>query len=325
MKILVTGAGGFIGSHLVESLLKTDHSVRAFVHYNGAGSWRFLEHFSRRTPPNLEVVLGDVGDARNVSVAVQGCDIVLHLAALIGIPYSYVAPESYVRTNVIGTLNILEACRHHTVRRVVVTSTSEVYGTAQFTPITEEHPLQGQSPYSATKIGADKLAESYYRSFDVPVVTLRPFNTFGPRQSSRAVIPTILSQALSGAEEIRLGSLDPKRDLTFVEDTARAFILAAEAPGIEGKTIHFGNGKAVTVGDLAGLCLKTVGSKARIVTEAARQRPDKSEVGLLLADPCKAKQLLHWSPQVSLEQGLERTADYIKQNLNLYRISQYTI
>jgi dTDP-glucose 4,6-dehydratase len=256
---------------------------------------------------------------------VDGCDGVLHLAALIGIPYSYHAPASYVATNVSGTLNILEACRAARVRRVIVTSTSEVYGTARYTPIDEQHSLQGQSPYSASKIAADKLAESYFCSFDLPVVTLRPFNTFGPRQSARAVIPTVLAQALNGFPEIRLGNLEPKRDLTFVEDTAQAFLLAVEAPGLEGEVIHFGQGQAVSVGELARRCLDAIGSQARIISVPERQRPEKSEVGLLLCDSSKARRVLNWTPRVSLDEGLRRTADYLRQHLAHYRPGQYVV
>ena len=325
MKYLVTGAGGFIGSHVVESLTEAGHEVRALAHYNSRGSWGHLDGSSATAHPKLEVRLGDVTDASMVRALVDGCDVVLHLAALIGIPYSYHAPASYVATNVSGTLNILEACRAARVRRVVVTSTSEVYGTARYTPIDEKHPLQGQSPYAASKIAADKLAESYFCSFDLPVVTLRPFNTFGPRQSARAVIPTVLTQALNGASEIRLGNLQPKRDLTFVEDTARAFLLAAEAPGIEGEVIHFGQGQAVSVGELAQRCLDAVGSKARIISVSERQRPEKSEVGLLLCDHAKARRVLSWTPQVSLDEGLRRTADYLRQHLRDYRHGQYVV
>ena len=325
MKYLVTGAGGFIGSHVVESLTKAGHEVRALAHYNSRGSWGHLDGSPATAHPKLEVRLGDVTDASMVRALVDGCDVVLHLAALIGIPYSYHAPASYVATTVSGTLNILEACRAARVRRVVVTSTSEVYGTARYTPIDEKHPLQGQSPYAASKIAADKLAESYFCSFDLPVVTLRPFNTFGPRQSARAVIPTVLTQALNGASEIRLGNLEPKRDLTFVEDTARAFLLAAEAPGIEGEVIHFGQGQAVSVGELAQRCLDAVGSKARIISVSERQRPEKSEVGLLLCDHAKARRVLSWTPQVSLDEGLRRTADYLRQHLRDYRHGQYVV
>lgn len=323
--ILITGAGGFIGSHVVQFLLEHGHTVWAFVHYNSLGQWGYLQAFASRPHDRLKVIAGNVADTRCVEEAVDGCDIVLHLAALIGIPYSYHAPESYVTTNIRGTLNVLEACRKLKIKRLVVTSTSEVYGTAIYTPIDEKHPLQGQSPYSATKIAADKMAEAYFRSFDLPVVTLRPFNTYGPRQSARAVIPTILAQALSGEEEIHLGSLKPKRDLTFVEDTARAFVLAAEAKGIEGETIHFGQGEAVSIGDLAQLCLEVAGSKARIVTQAQRRRPEKSEVGLLLCDASKAKRLLNWSPRILLKEGLSRTAEYIREHLSEYRTKEYVI
>ena len=325
MKITVTGSGGFIGSHVVEALLHEGYTVRALVHYNSLGRWGHLEAFASQPHARLQVIAGDVADARCIEKGVEGCDAVVHLAALIGIPYSYQAPESYITTNIRGTLNVLEACRKLKIRRLVVTSTSEVYGTAVYTPIDEKHPLQGQSPYSATKIGADKLAESYFRSFELPVVTLRPFNTYGPRQSARAVIPTILSQALSGAKKIHLGSLEPKRDLTFVEDTARGFLLAVEAEGIEGETIHFGQGEAISVGDLAQLCLKTVGSNAQIVVQKERMRPEKSEVGLLLCDASKAKRLLEWSPQIPLEEGLKLTADYVRQQLGEYRIKEYMI
>lgn len=325
LKILVTGAGGFIGSHVTELLLAQGHSVRALVRYNSRASIGFLEDISDHLVSGLDIHLGDVTDAFQVKDLVKDCDVVLHLAALIGIPYSYMAPSSYVNTNVSGTLNVLEACRSTSVRRVVVTSTSEVYGTAVYTPIDEFHPLQGQSPYSATKIAADKLAESYYRSFDLPVVVLRPFNTYGPRQSARAVIPTILSQALSGAETIELGALETKRDLTFVEDTARAFALAASVPGIEGQTIHFGSGQMISIGELAELCLETVGSKARIVSASQRMRPANSEVGVLLCEAKRARSLLRWTPETSLQEGLRRTAQYVERNLGRYRPSDYVL
>jgi NAD dependent epimerase/dehydratase len=325
MKFLVTGAGGFIGSHVVEALLAAGHEVRALAHYNSRGSWGHLDETDAPARERLDVRLGDVTDAAMVRELVDGCDVVLHLAALIGIPYSYRAPASYVATNVSGTLNVLEACRAARVRRVVITSTSEVYGTARYTPIDEKHPLQAQSPYSASKIAADKLAESYFRSFDLPVATLRPFNTFGPRQSARAVIPTVMAQALNGVPEIRLGNLEPKRDLTFVEDTAQAFLLAAEAPGVEGEVVHFGQGQAVGVGELAQRCLDAVGSKARIISVPERQRPEKSEVGLLLCDAAKARRVLHWTPRVTLDEGLCRTADYLRQHLVDYRHGQYVL
>jgi dTDP-glucose 4,6-dehydratase len=325
MTVLVTGAGGFIGSHLVERLLQSGRTVRALVRYNGRGSWGHLDPLKPSPPEKLEVRLGDVTDAGLVRDLVAECELVLHLAALIGIPYSYHAPASYLATNLGGTLNVLEACRHARVRRVVVTSTSEVYGTARYTPIDEAHPLQAQSPYAASKIAADKLAEAYFCSFDLPVVTLRPFNTFGPRQSARAVIPTVLTQALAGAQTIRLGNLDPKRDLTFVDDTVSAFLLAAEAPGIEGQVIHFGQGQAVSIGELARLCLRVVGSDAVLESEAQRQRPAKSEVELLMCNAARARALLGWQPQVTLEEGLRLTAEYLRRHGEQYRGMGYTL
>jgi len=325
MKALITGAGGFIGSHLVEAILREGHPVRALVRYNSQGSWGHLDALRADPPQGLQVHLGDITDAGFVRGLVAGCEVVCHLAALIGIPYSYHAPASYVSTNTVGTLNVLEACRASGVDRVIITSTSEVYGTARYAPIDEAHPLQGQSPYSASKIAADKLGESYFCSFDLPVVTLRPFNTYGPRQSARAIIPTVLSQALAGAREICLGNLEPRRDLTFVDDTVRAFVLALNAPGIEGQVIHFGQGAAVSIGGLAQQCLETVKSSARIVSVPDRMRPDKSEVGLLLCNPARAKELLGWEPQVSLAEGLRRTADYIRANLSGYDTGRYVV
>ncbi len=325
MQVLVTGAGGFIGSHLVEALLGAGYQVRALVRYNGRGDWGHLQTLAASSRANLEVVLGDVTDAFLMRRLVDGCEVVFHLAALIGIPYSYHAPASYLNTNTQGTLNVLEACRVVGVRRVIVTSTSEVYGTARYTPIDEAHPLQAQSPYAASKIAADKLAESYYLSFATPVVTLRPFNTYGPRQSARALIPTIITQALAGAHEIHLGNLTPRRDITFVTDTARAFILAATAPNIEGETIHFGNGSAWSVSEIAELCLRVVGSQAALVSDAVRQRPEKSEVDLLLCNPTKAQALLKWSPSVELMTGLQHVTDYLRQHLGAYRPAEYAI
>ncbi|HEY7221855.1 MAG TPA: GDP-mannose 4,6-dehydratase [Candidatus Binatia bacterium] len=325
MKILVTGAGGFIGSHLTEMLLEKEHEVRALVRYSSRGDWGKLREIPEPMRSRLEVRLGDVRDSFMMRELVEGCDYVFHLAALIGIPYSYHAPASYVATNVGGALNVLEACRSARVRRVIMTSTSEVYGTGRYFPMDEAHPLQAQSPYAASKIAADKLAESYFCSFDTPVVILRPFNTYGPRQSARAVIPTILSQALSGAKEISLGNLTPERDLTYVEDTARAFVLAAETPGIEGQTIHFGQGESVSIGDLARRCLKAAGSEAKITSGEERRRPEKSEVDLLRCDASKARSLLGWSPRVALSEGLNRTAEYIRNRLELYRHESYVV
>jgi dTDP-glucose 4,6-dehydratase len=271
------------------------------------------------------MVFGDVRDSQFIDGVVHGCDVVLHMAALIGIPYSYVAPESYVATNVSGTLNILQASRKARVKRVVVTSTSEVYGTAQCVPMDESHPLQAQSPYAASKIAADALALSFARSFDLPVVLLRPFNTYGPRQSARAIIPTILAQALSGADAIELGELTPKRDFTFVADTARAMAMATIAPGIDGETIHFGQGTATSIGELAERCLALVGSRATIKSVAKRHRPDESEVALLLCNAQKAQRLLSWEPKVSLDEGLRRTAEYVRKQLAEYRPNEYSL
>jgi dTDP-glucose 4,6-dehydratase len=325
MQFLVTGSGGFIGSHLTELLLQEGHNVRALVRYNSRNDIGHLQKIPEGLRQRLQIELGDVTDPFLVGELVTECDVVLHLAALIGIPYSYVAPASYVATNVSGTLNVLEACRRVKTPRVIVTSTSEVYGTALYTPIKEDHPLQGQSSYSASKIAADKLAESFFRSFDLPVVTLRPFNTYGPRQSARAVIPTVLAQILKGFPEIKIGNMSPKRDLTFVTDTARAFLLAATAKGVEGQTIHFGQGSAISVGELTKLCLKITGSSARIVSVKERVRPEKSEVGALLCDPTKAKNILDWCPKISLEEGVRQTAEYVSCHLGDYQVSDYVI
>jgi NAD dependent epimerase/dehydratase len=323
-RVLVTGAGGFIGSHLVEELVHRGDTVRAFVHYNARNSWGNLEHLPPTILDEVEIIAGDVGDPFGTARAVEGRDIVYHLAALIGIPYSYVSPQSYVTTNVVGTLNMLEAVRAQPGTRMVHTSTSETYGTARYTPIDEEHPMQGQSPYSATKIGADKLVESYFKSFETPVATLRPFNTFGPRQSLRAVIPTIISQALSG-DVIRLGSLSPVRDFTFVKDTARAFIAVGTTEAAAGQTLNAGNGKAITVGDLVDLILDIVGTDATVETEDQRVRPDASEVFELLADATKINQVTGWAPQVSLRAGLEETVGFVRANLGLFKSHLYTV
>jgi NAD dependent epimerase/dehydratase len=326
MKIFVTGAGGFIGSHLVENLILRGHQVVALVRYNSHSSDGYLKELRCNYNSDiLTIARGDVTDAVQMQKLIANCDAVCHLAALIGIPYSYDAPYSYMFTNIQGTLNILESCKQYKIRRLVITSTSEVYGTAKYSPIDENHPLQGQSPYSATKIAADKLAESYFRSFNLPVVTIRPFNTFGPKQSARAIIPTIFTQALAGANEIRLGSLTPKRDLTFVTDTAEAFALAIEAPGIDGETIHFGSGQAIAMGDLAQKCLSIVNSNAKIITSEDRVRPANSEVELLLCNPSKAAHLLNWRPKTSLSSGLEQTAEYIRRNMSQYDSTRYTL
>lgn len=323
-KVLVTGAGGFIGSHLTERLVALGANVRAFVHYNSLGSWGWLDTSSVKS--QMEVVAGDISDRGSVQHAMQDREIVFHLAALIAIPYSYVAPISYVNANIIGTLNVLENARQMGTERILHTSTSEVYGTALEVPISEKHPLQGQSPYSASKIGADKLAESYYRSFETPVVTVRPFNTFGPRQSARAVIPTIITQCLS-QDTIKLGSLTPTRDLNFVSNTADGFIKAAEAPKekVLGQTINLGTNREISVGELAKKIIAIVGRKVEIVTEDQRLRPVKSEVERLLADNRLAKGLLGWEPKVSFEDGLLQTVDWLKCNLQRYRPDVYNV
>jgi NAD dependent epimerase/dehydratase len=321
--ILVTGAGGFIGSHLVEELMRRGENVTAIVRYNAEssiGNLRFLPPVIRN---KLTVLPGNIEDSDFVNRAVEGHDIIFHLAALIAIPYSYIAPRSYVRTNIEGTLNILEAARKQKTRRVVLTSSSEVYGTALHTPIDENHPLQGQSPYSASKIAADKIAEAYFRSFETPIVVLRPFNTFGPHQSARAFIPTIISQALD-RDEIHLGSLTPQRDMTFVTDTVAGFILASTVEGIEGQTINLGTGKTYAVGDFARRILRLMGMDKPIIIDPARERPKNSEVMKLQADNSKAARMLGWHPVTPLDEGLDQVISFISKNRGLYSPS-YTI
>ncbi len=320
-KVLVTGGGGFIGSHLVEKLVTLGATTRALVQYNSRGSWGWLD----QSPmvKQVEVVAGDICDADSVSGATQGVEIVFHLAALIAIPYSYTAPESYVRTNVLGTLNALQAARRLGVTRFLHTSTSEVYGTAREVPIKETHPLQGQSPYSASKIGADKIAESFHCSFGLPLVTVRPFNTFGPRQSARAVIPTIISQLLDGAGVVKLGSLHPTRDLNFVANTVEGYIAAATHDAAIGETFNLGSNREITIGDLAQLLIQSVGTDARIETDSQRIRPAASEVERLLADNTKAAKLLGWKPRVTLEDGLQQTIDWLRENRHWYRSGIY--
>lgn len=320
--VLVTGAGGFIGSHLAERLVEAGASLRALVHYNALGNWGWLDHSALQS--QMEVIAGDICDRDSVRQAVRGTEIVFHLAALIAIPYSYHAPASYVRTNVEGTLNVLQACREVGIERLVHTSTSEVYGTARYAPIDEAHPLQGQSPYSASKIGADKIAEAFHLSFEVPVVTVRPFNTFGPRQSARAVIPTIITQCLT-SDVIRLGNLHPTRDLSYVTNTAEGFLLAASTPAAVGKTINIGSGQEISIGDLAQLIAQLLGRPITIQSEDQRVRPDKSEVERLIADNTLARTLLGWSPAVSLEEGLKRTIAWVSQHKERYRSNVYII
>jgi NAD dependent epimerase/dehydratase len=323
-KVLVTGAGGFIGSHLVERLVELGARVRALVRYNSRNDWGLLELLPAAVKEHLEVVAGDITDPFGVARALAGCEVVFHLAALIAIPYSYTAPSQFVAVNCGGTLNLLEAARQQGAERFVHTSTSETYGTAQYTPIDEKHSLRGQSPYAASKIGADKLAESYYLSFGVPVATIRPFNTYGPRQSARAVIPTIISQALNG-ELIRLGSLSPVRDLNYVSDTVEGFIKVAESPRAVGEVINIGSGKSVSIGELAGKIVDLLGGNKRIVTEDERVRPEASEVLELLCDHRKARELIGWEPRVSLEEGLAGTIKFIRENLSRYKPDIYNV
>ena len=321
-RVLVTGAGGFIASHLAERMVKDGAAVRALVHYNALGSRGWLDE--SYLADQIEVLAGDITDRDSVRRAMENVDVVFHLAALIAIPYSYRAPESYVRTNINGTLNVLQTARDLGTPRVVHTSTSEVYGTALYVPIDEKHPLQGQSPYSASKIGADMMAESFYRSFDLPVVTVRPFNTFGPRQSARAVIPTIISQCLQQGQ-VRLGSLTPTRDLNFVTNTVDGFVLAAQAPAAIGQVINLGSGREISIGDLAALIARLTGIAFDVESETARLRPEKSEVNRLLADHTRATELLGWTPRVTLEEGLVQTIDWIRENLDRYRPHEYTV
>jgi dTDP-glucose 4,6-dehydratase len=321
-RALVTGGGGFIGSHLAERLVELGATTRAMVHYNALGGWGWLDHSPARG--EIEVLAGDVTDRDSVMAAVRDCEIVFHLAALIGIPYSYSAPASYVQTNVGGTLNVLQCCRDAGVARVVHTSTSEVYGTARYVPIDEGHPLQAQSPYAASKIAADKLAESFHLSFGVDIVTVRPFNTFGPRQSSRAIIPTIISQALS-EESVRLGNLTPTRDLSYVADTVDGIVAAGVSPAAVGRTINLGSGREISIGDLVQLVGRILELPVRLEHDERRVRPQGSEVERLLADTRLAADLLDWRPRVDLEEGLEKTVRWVRENLGRYRRSVYVV
>lgn len=323
-KVVVTGAGGFIGSHLSEELTRRGADVTAMVHYNALGSWGNLAFADPQLRNQMKVVAGDIQDSEFVLKALEGADVVFHLAALIAIPFSYMAPRSYIRTNMEGTLNVLESVRKGMAGRMVHTSTSEVYGTALREPIDEEHPLQGQSPYSATKIAADKLAESYWRSFNTDVVTVRPFNTFGPRQSARAFIPTIITQALT-RPEIELGALDPQRDMTFVDDTVSGFIAAAANDGLAGETINLGTGQTASVGDFAKRIISIMNVDKPVVLDPRRVRPAKSEVLKLVSDNRKAARLMGWSPTTDLDEGLRRSIAFIAQNIDLYRSTDYVV
>jgi dTDP-glucose 4,6-dehydratase len=321
-RVLVTGAGGFIGSHLTEKLVQFGISTRAFVHYNSMGTWGWLKDCKLKD--KVEVIAGDINDRDSVRKAMQGVDIVFHLAALIGIPYSYSAPVSYVLTNIQGTLNVLEAAREINVERVIHTSTSEVYGTAQYVPIDERHPLQAQSPYSATKIGADKLSEAFYHSFGLPVVTVRPFNTYGPRQSARAVIPTIITQFMAG-DVVHLGNLHPTRDFTYVDDVVEGFICAARSLKAVGQVVNIGSGQKISVGDLANKIAGLMGKSADIVSEEERERPKNSEVEHLCASNERAKELLNWKPRYPLDEGLRLTIAWIGDHFEQYRPDTYTV
>lgn len=325
MKVLVTGSDGFIGSHLTEELVKKGYQVRAFVYYNSFNTWGWLDTLPVKIMQNVEVFQGDIRDPNGVAEAMQGMDAVFHLAALIAIPFSYHLPDTYVDTNIKGTLNVLQAARKWQTKRVLVTSTSEVYGTAQYVPIDEKHPLQGQSPYSATKIGADRLAESFYRSFQLPVTIVRPFNTYGPRQSARAVIPTIITQLLAGKTEIKLGSLTPTRDFNYVKDTVQGFISIFESEKTVGEEINIATQKEISIGRLAEELIQQINPNARIVCDGERLRPEQSEVNRLLGSNEKLLQMTDWKPRYSLEEGLANTIDFFRGNLDRYKVDIYNI
>lgn len=324
-KVLVTGADGFIGSHLTEALLEQGYDVKAFAYYNSFNTWGWLDTIDKNKLKEIEVFTGDIRDPNGVRTAMKGVDIVFHLAALIAIPFSYHSPDSYVDTNIKGTLNVLQAARDLDTERVLVTSTSEVYGTAQYVPIDEKHPYQGQSPYSATKIGADRLAESFYRSFELPVSIVRPFNTFGPRQSARAVIPTIITQLLSGKEEIKLGSLTPTRDFNYVKDTAAGFIAIAQSDKTIGEEINIATQTEISIGDLANEIISQINPNAKIICDEQRLRPEKSEVNRLLGANAKIKELTDWQQKYTFAEGIAETIDWMKGHLDAYKPDIYNI
>ena len=325
MKILVTGAGGFIGSHLTERLVECGYDVRTFVHYNSFNTWGWLDTLPKAVIGDIEIVQGDIRDPYGVDKAVKEVDAIFHLAALIAIPFSYHSPDVYIDTNIKGTLNVLQAARRHSVSKVLVTSTSEVYGTAQYVPIDEKHPFQGQSPYSATKIGADRLAESFYRSFQVPVTIVRPFNTYGPRQSARAVIPTIITQLLSGSKEIRLGSLTPTRDFNYVKDTVNGFIEIYKSDLTVGEEINIATQNEIQIGQLAGELIHQINPDAVIICDGQRLRPEKSEVNRLLGCNEKIMRLTDWRPRYTFEEGLAETIAFLKDNMDRYKIDIYNV
>lgn len=324
-KVLVTGADGFIGSHLVESLLEKGYEVKAFVYYNSFNSWGWLDSLPQEKLGQIEIVQGDIRDPNGVRTAMEGVEGVFHLAALIAIPFSYYSPDSYVDTNIKGTLNVLQSARDWDTERVIITSTSEVYGTAQYVPIDEKHPFQGQSPYSATKIGADRLAESFYRSFDLPVSIARPFNTFGPRQSARAVIPTIITQLLAGKQKIKLGSLTPTRDFNYVKDTVSGFIAIAESSDTIGEEMNIAAQREVSIGELAREIISQVNPQAEIICDRQRLRPLNSEVNRLLGSNEKLRRLTGWEPQYTFEQGISETIGWIRDNMDSYKADLYNL
>ena len=326
-RVLVTGADGFIGSHLVESLIESGYKVKAFVYYNSFNSWGWIDSFKEELKKEIEIFSGDIRDPNGVHESMKNVDAVFHLAALIGIPFSYHSPDSYVDTNIKGTLNVLQAARSLKTKRVLVTSTSEVYGTAQFVPITESHPYQGQSPYSATKIGADRIAESYFRSFELPVTIVRPFNTFGPRQSARAVIPSIITQLLSGKNKMKLGDLTPTRDLVYVKDTVNGFIEIFKSEKTIGEEINIATQSEITIGNLVKLILKTMNKECEIETEEIRIRPEKSEVKRLFGSNEKIKKLTNWKQKFDFETGLRNTIEWFSDPVNLakYKSDIYNI
>ncbi len=324
MKALVTGADGFIGSHLVEHLIDKGLEVKAFTYYNSFNTWGWIDSFPKEKQRQIEIFSGDIRDPNGVRQAMKGIDVVFHLAALIAIPFSYHSPDSYVDTNIKGTLNVLQAARDLGTR-VLVTSTSEVYGTAQYVPIDEKHPFQGQSPYSATKIGADRLAESFYRSFELPVTIVRPFNTYGPRQSARAVIPTIITQLLNGYQEIKLGSLTPTRDFNYVKDTVNGFYEIFKSDKTIGEEINIATQKEISIGELAKEIIEQINPNAKIICEEERLRPEKSEVNRLLGCNKKILELTDWTPEYSLQQGIQETITWIKENLKSYKADIYNL
>ena len=325
MKVLVTGADGFIGSHLTEELVKKGYEVRAFVYYNSFNTWGWLDTLPEDIMEHVEIFQGDVRDPNGVRVAMQDIAAVFHLAALIAIPFSYHSPDTYVDTNIKGTLNVLQAARELETQRVLITSTSEVYGTAQYVPIDEKHPFQGQSPYSATKIGADRLAESFYRSFDLPVTIVRPFNTYGPRQSARAVIPTVITQLLAGKTEIKMGALTPTRDFNYVKDTANGFISIYESSRTIGEEINIATQKEISIGQLAKELIRQINPNARIICDEQRLRPGKSEVNRVLGCNRKIRELTDWEPGYSLEQGLNETIAFLRGNMDRYKTDIYNL